>query len=418
MSNYFERGLLLYSQSRFDLAKGSLRQAIAADPRHSRAHATLGLCFAELEKYEQATHAAEEAIRLAPDDWFVHHAMAHVLRRRNRLGEALTAAREAVRLNPHDSTSWGTLALIEHRRARWSEALSAAESGLQIDPEDDRCVNIRAMALVKLGRVAEAGATMDAALAQEPENALTQTNQGWVMLEKGNHRQAREHFREALRLHPTYDYARAGMVAVLKARNPVYRVLLNYFLWTSKLSVGMRWGLFIGLYVGFRIIHGVARQNPELAPFLMPLVIAYIVFALSTWMADPIFNLLLRINKFGRYLLSHDAIRAANFAGACILAAAAALIVGLATDSVAALLAALSIALLIIPVAAVYRCDSGWPRRAMGTIAGLLAVLILAGVAGTLAGLSAAVAFFAVSILGSMLSSWAANVLISATVKH
>jgi hypothetical protein len=54
----------------------------------------------------------------------------------------------------------------------------------------------------------------------------------------------------------------------------------------------------------------------------------------------------------------------------------------------------------------------------MGTIASLLAVLILAGVAGTLAGQSEAIAFFAVSILGSMLSSWAANVLIPATVKH
>ena len=66
------------------------------------------------------------------------------------------------------------------------------------------------MALVRLGRRDEAGATLEAALARDPENAVTHANQGWARLHAGDFRGALEHFREALRLNPSLEWARAG----------------------------------------------------------------------------------------------------------------------------------------------------------------------------------------------------------------
>ena len=42
----------------------------------------------------------------------------------------------------------------------------------------------------------------------------------------------------------------------MKARNPVYRALLAYFLWMSRLSGGQRWGVIIGGYLAAQVIPG------------------------------------------------------------------------------------------------------------------------------------------------------------------
>ena len=55
------------------------------------------------------------------------------------------------------------------------------------------------------------------ALGRNPENAHTNANQGWSLLHGGQPGKALEHFREALRLDPDLEFARAGMVEALKA---------------------------------------------------------------------------------------------------------------------------------------------------------------------------------------------------------
>src|SRR6202012_5773006 len=37
---------------------------------------------------------------------------------------------------------------------------------------------------------------------------------------------------------------------------------------------------------------------------IIPLLVAYILFAWSSWVADPLFNFALLLNKFGRHLLN------------------------------------------------------------------------------------------------------------------
>jgi tetratricopeptide (TPR) repeat protein len=81
------------------------------------------------------------------------------------------------------------LAAIRFDQRRWQDALTAAEQGLQNNSGHVGCTNLRAMALVKLGRRQEAGASIDVALAKNPENAITQANQGWTLLEKGDYTQ-------------------------------------------------------------------------------------------------------------------------------------------------------------------------------------------------------------------------------------
>lgn len=418
MNPNLERALLLFQQSRHDLAEAELRQALAADPHEPYAHAVLGLCLAHREQFEEATDEARQAIHLAPDFPFAHYAHARVMFDRNRLPEALGAINEAIRLNPEDADQYALLANIHLREVRWRAALEAAEQGLQFDPEHVGCTNLRAIAMVKLGRKAEAGRTIDTALSKNPDNSLTHANQGWTLLEQGKPKQAAEHFREALRLDPQNEWARQGIIEALKARNFIYAVMLKYFLWMGKFSQGKQWGILLAGYFGNRILAAVAVEQPSLAPWIWPVRIAYIAFALMTWLAYPLFNLLLRLNQFGRLVLSREQIVASNWFGLCLLLA----LIGLAgclfrgLDSIW-LIMALVFGLLLLPVAAIYKCEAGWPRNVMA--AGTLGMALL-GVAALLGFVMASdkdsiqfaeglLGFYALCIV---LSTWGGNLLI------
>jgi tetratricopeptide (TPR) repeat protein len=431
MNPNLERALLLYQQSRHELAENELRQALASDPQDAFAHALLGLCLAAREKFDDATAEVRQAIHLAPDFSFAHYAHARVLYDRNHHAEARAAIEEAIRLDSTDADYFSLLASIHFDERRWPETLAASEQGLQFDSEHIGCTNLRAMAMVKLGRKAEAGTTIDAALARNPNNAITHANQGWTLLEKSDPKKALEHFREALRLDPENEWARHGIVEALKAHNVIYALMLKYFLWMSRFPPGVQWGIVLGGYFGNRLLSGLAASNPRLAPWLLPLRVVYVAFALMTWLADPLFNLLLRLNPFGRLVLSREETVASNWFGSSLLLALLAL-AGCAAfgfDLEQPWLPALMVfGFLLLPLSATFKCRAGWPRKAMAgyTIAmagigimaiGLQTLGVLGIPHGKLVGLGG-MGLLLVFLFGAIGSPWVANILIAMRPKR
>jgi len=425
MNAHLQRAILLMQQSRTELAEQELRLALAEDPNEARAHGLLAVCLAEREAFREALAEAGQAVHLAPDDPFTHYTLAGVLDHSNRLQEAEQAIQEAIRLDPTDADYFARLAGIRFEQRQWSGTLQAAETGLQFDPEHTQCINLRAMALVKLGKQDEAGAALETALQRDPENAVTHANQGWRLLEQGEHQKALEHFREALRIDPELDFARQGIVESLKARYFIYRIMLGYFLWMAKLSERSQWLVIIGGYIAYRVLRSVARSNPELQPWIMPLLILYAVFAIMTWIASPLFNLLLRLNRFGRLALSREQIVTSNWVGLCVAGALVSLVLYFTVHADGALVSALVCGLLIPPLSTIYQCDPGWPRTTTVAITIVLAVAglssaalvwgsqFLAGDGAKLAGGLGWLLFFPF-VLGALAFQFAANALVSA----
>jgi len=366
------RAQVLLEQSRYDLAEKELHQAIGANPGLAMAHALLAICHVEREKYEDATREAREAIVLEPELPYVHYVHAIVLHRRRRNDEALRALSEALALDPDHPHFHGLAAQIHLDERRWTRALEEADAGLRLDAGDVHCTNLRAAALVQLGRRDEAGETMEGALARDPDNAVSHANQGWTLLHAGDPKKAMEHFRESLRLDPTSDWAKAGIVEALKAHNIVYGLMLRYFLFMSRLSGGARWGLIVGGYVGNRFLVKLANSSPALAPWIWPIVATYVAFCVMTWIAYPLFNLFLRLHPVGKYALSDDQRRGANWVGACLFLALACLVGGLGFNVPLANFGAITFGFLLMPLSGTFGCSSGWPRRLMAAYTALL----------------------------------------------
>ena len=72
MNSNLERALMLYQQSRHELAENELRQSLASEPQSAYAHALLALCLAQRENFQEATNEAQQAIHLEPDFPFAH----------------------------------------------------------------------------------------------------------------------------------------------------------------------------------------------------------------------------------------------------------------------------------------------------------------------------------------------------------
>ena len=117
------------------------------------------------------------------------------------------------------------------------------------------------------------------------------------------------------------DYAKRGMVEALKARNPVYRLLLVYFLWMQRLSGRARWVVVLGFYFGYQLLRGAAAANPALQPYVAPILVAYLIFVVLTWVAQPMFNLLLRSTPMAAMRYRIHQVVASNWFGGFLAAA-------------------------------------------------------------------------------------------------
>jgi hypothetical protein len=145
----------------------------------------------------------------------------------------------------------------------------------------------------------------------------------------------------------------------------------------ARLPAQVRWGLIIGALVANRLVGTLAAQAPRLAPLLWPLLFAYFAFVLMSWLSYPLFNLLLRLDKFGRYALSADQRSGANVLAACLAVTLGCLVWLLSSGKILALYCTIYFAILALPASAIYLCSVGWPRKTMAAITLVLLALVL-----------------------------------------
>ncbi|MEO7412511.1 MAG: tetratricopeptide repeat protein [Opitutaceae bacterium] len=379
MSVHLARARLLLAQSRPADAERETLLALAQQPDDPGALALLALSRTDQQKYTAALAAARSAVGLAPDDAYFHYVHGFVLHRLDQNSEAVQAAQEALRLAPDEADYFSLLAAIELSRRNWSLALTASEQALALNPEHVNAANLRAMALVRLGRKEEATATVDHALHRAPENAFSHANQGWNCLHRNDPARAQDHFREALRLDPNLDYAREGMLEALKATNPIYRGMLAYFLWMGALSGKLQWAFILGTFFGVRMIRELATKQPHLGVVLWPLLVLFYAFIYLSWTAMPMFNFLLRFNRFGRHILTQDQRVATNWFGAFFLGALGALVWWLATKDPLALLVLVVLTVLSLCIAATF-AKCGRARMILGIATAVLAAIGAGGI--------------------------------------
>jgi tetratricopeptide (TPR) repeat protein len=410
MPSNLEAALAFASHADWPRVVSAARQALTNEPDDALAHALLALALAHLEQGKDAVDAGRRAVALAPELSFAHYALGWALLERAELNAAERSAQEALRLEP-DSHGYALLAQIYVRRKRWAEAIKAAEQGLQIEPEHPGCANLRALSLGALGRTDVAAALVNDVLALDPDDAFGLTNRGWLMLRQSRPQEALESFREALRLDPTLDWARTGIVEALKARSALYRFVLRYELWVASLTSRAQWFLILGLFFGGRVVRALLRSNPGLWPVLGPLMALYIFVVFGSWIANPLSNLLLRLNPFGRLALNRAETVASNVVGGCLVAAVIGVAAYAMTSNAGWIVLAIVSAFLLIPVGGTARAHGSRAFRPLLVAAALLGACGIASALLVFSRMGMGDLLFGVFLLGTVVYGWGANIL-------
>jgi tetratricopeptide (TPR) repeat protein len=422
-------GKSLYDLHRYKDAEANLRQCLARDPRNWSGHYYLGASLlaqseSRLEKARDGLKEAQRAVALQPDTAAGYFLLSWAHLCCGKPKDALDAVHQGMRIDPQEP--WGySLAAMGYRSQRsWLKVLQAASTGLKIDPEYISLLNLSAEALVMLGRKEEARAAVMEALRCDPASPKAHANRGWLALYDGQEKEALFQFREAMRLDPTSESARAGLVQALHARNPLYRLLLGYFLWTRRVSTAEFWGA-MALVTGFNTaVRVMVRAFPPLLIIALPYFALYQVFTFFTWTGDAFFNLLLRLSPSGRLVLSKDEQAAGmgcGFTGILFLINITALITALLLRpgswslAWAFLLGALLSVGMMIPVAGIYKADPF--ARSRRAVLAVLAVLLGASAAcawGASLALSPwQILPLALFLTGWMVYPWVANLILS-----
>lgn len=374
MSAHLQRAELLLDQSRPAEAEREVSLLLAREPENPHAHALLARARLAQDRAKDAVEAARKAISLAPDIAYYHTVHGYALLHSDREKEALAAANAALALDPEDATIFVLRCSVHLARREWAAALADAEAALGLEAENVQALNLRSIALTQMGRHDEAHQSGNFALHRAPENGMAHATKGWACLHQGDPAGAQEHFREALRLQPDLEYARQGMLEALKARNPVYRGMLAYFLWMGRQSSKIQWAFVIFTIFGLRIIRETAARNPQLGIVLWPVVFLCYGFIYLSWTAGPMFNLLLRFNRFGRLVLSRDETWGSTIFGLSLLPLAAATTWWATGGGTVAMFATIAAAMLSVCVSATVSRE-GRARRILAlSTAGLMVV--------------------------------------------
>jgi hypothetical protein len=142
------------------------------------------------------------------------------------------------------------------------------------------------------------------------------------------------------------------------------------------------------------------------------------VFVLLTWFAQPLFNLLLRFNKFGWYALSRDQRLASNWFGACLAVFGGALVAAIAWGSSLAFIVGGFAVGMALPLVTIYQCDVGWPRQAMTVFAIAMALVGIGAISCMALENEAGFMFLTIFLLGFVATPWLANYLVTATARR
>jgi len=384
MGAHYDRARLLSMHLRHEQAERELREELAESPHWGQAHAFLGYCLAQQKRLPEALTAGEEGVRLSPELPYAHYMLALSYIDAGRPKDAEAAITEALRLDPRSPEMLSWLAWLQFQRGDRRGALATADEGLAIDPQHVTCLNRRGLFLNQLGNWQPSEVALRSALALAPEHAYTHANLGWTLWTKAHSlagnprplrqpwavftrpelREAMDHFREALRLSPGWDWARTGLEEILLTRR---KAVLRLFL--SLVVIGA--GLLLRLYMGPELSAGAGARPGPAPSFDDPVFwgLFLVLFGAVTIVLSngPVY-LLMRASRLGEAVLAPARRRAAKATAVCLLTAAAGTLLGLLTTSLTApvplffgSLAFFSLAL-IGPLTVACEATAGWVR--------------------------------------------------------
>jgi tetratricopeptide (TPR) repeat protein len=312
------RARTLLQLNRPSEARDLALQALAGRPDDADLCALLAHALLDLDRYDEARRTARRALGHQPDNTEAMSVLAAALSGLGELDDAVEVVDRLVEVAPAWSGAHQQRAHILIAADDYGAARYAAERAVGLAPNDANAHAVLGLALFRLRDRDAARAEASEALRLDPENRLGHTLMGFLQLHGGAERDSADRFREALRLDPSDLGARAGMGIAIKARNPVYRMLLRFALWSQDLPTAGRVAVRFSPFIAVRLAEAINS-----APITPILYVAAGTFFVVSWAIEPVLNLAMLLSRHDRAYVTADERRSALAFLAFVLGGAA-----------------------------------------------------------------------------------------------
>ncbi len=281
-------------------AAAQLTDGLAVDPEDALLLATLARCQSEMGDKKQALATARKAMGLSGEDNYARQITCQILIDLDKYKEAEKLATEGLALDPEDEGLLVCRGVALFGLNRYKESLACARLALEIDPENESALWLQTQCQSLLRQRGAEQSSLEH-LARNPEGAAMQSH-AFLLLRQGRTKEAYETFLQALRNDPNDESAREGLKEAIRGRFFLYRWLQAYSFWCQ--SFGRFWYVpFVILVIGRGVIRSVLRDNPGLAPYLIPVGVVLFFLLWGYVILSPLLNGILHVHPYGRYAL-------------------------------------------------------------------------------------------------------------------
>lgn len=359
-----QRVRLLFSSGRYKDAIEYLETHLTEYPQDNYAQYCLSFAYLKTGDSNNSRAICEQLLMESPDDELVISLSAEIDIAEERFETAESKAEILTQMNPFDTNHHLLMGRIKMAQRSYDKALVSLDKSLEIDPENLDALNCKILIDGLLGNQS-IDSTIEQALELDPESSYTIANQANQMLRKGEVQGALDRVHYALSQDPSNQLAQSVMQEALKSKFWPYRMFNKYNEYMARLSSGGIWKVILGLYIGNQVIIRIAESNESLGLILFPISYAIVALFVLSWLINPLMNLYLMTNKYGRVLLNEDNKMMAKCTGVALIVAVLSLIGYLTIGSDIFIWLAIMSALMMIPMATFLSPKSDKSRKSL-----------------------------------------------------
>jgi Flp pilus assembly protein TadD len=214
-------GIALAERGRLDEAVSHLSRAAALDPGNADTHINLCAAFQKIGRFEEAVREGREAARLRPQQADGRTNLATALEAAGHPEDAAVEYAEVVRLTPASGAAHANLGrILLALKGRTPDAVAELRDALRLGAARGSTRYLLGNALADLGQLQEAVAEYEAALTDESlaRSPELHNDLGVALGRLGRASAAVVQFKEAVRLDPTFEAAKANLAKSMRER--------------------------------------------------------------------------------------------------------------------------------------------------------------------------------------------------------
>jgi len=191
--------------------------ALQVTKNNPLAHVNLGIALAAEGKHQEAIDHYRNAIKINPSDYKAYCNLAVAFKDQGNIEEAVKNFRETIRINPNYEDAYYNLANLFRDQGNIEEAAKYYRETIRINPKDvDAHNNLGIILGMYYKKNDEAIYQFRQSLQIDKNNSDTHVNIAIALANKGELKEAIEHFRTAIYLKPDDAQARQALKEVIE----------------------------------------------------------------------------------------------------------------------------------------------------------------------------------------------------------